>query len=122
MILISFENTKVIVFFKNLIFFYLTSLTFGGAAFMFIFFVEPQNAVLEEGHFIGTYPIKMAFLGGVLGLILIFIVSKIIKDKFKNLICDLEIGYKGKKTKIKALVDSRKSFKRANIRFRSYNC
>lgn len=122
MVLISFENTKIIVFFKNLVFFYLTSLTFGGAAFMFIFFINPQNAVLEEGHFLGTYPIKMAFLGGILGLILIVIVSKIIKDKFKDLICDLEICYKGKKIKIKTLVDSRKSFKRTNIRIRSYNC
>ncbi|MCI8310249.1 MAG: hypothetical protein HFJ45_08885 [Clostridia bacterium] len=70
----------------------------------------------------GTYPIKMALLGGLFGLVLILIVSKVIKDKFKDLICDLEILYKGKEIKIKALVDSRKFIKRTYFRIRCNNC
>ena len=107
MILIAYDNPKKIVFFKNIMFFYLVSLTFGGASFMFLFIVKPKNIVFDNGHFVGTYPIKMAILGGSIGLILVLVVSKIIKDKFKNIICDLEIVYNGKMTKIKALVDSR---------------
>ena len=106
MILISFDNKKIKVFFKNLIMFYLTSFTFGGAAFMLLFFVSPESVIYENGRFIGTYPLKITIYGGVLGFIIIILVAKFIKNKFSNTLCDLEIFFKGKVIKLKTLVDS----------------
>ena len=106
MILISFDNKKRKVFFKNLIMFYLTSFTFGGAAFMLLFFVSPESVIYENGRFIGTYPLKITIYGGILGFIIITLVAKFIKNKFSNTLCDLEIFFKGKVIKLKTLVDS----------------
>ena len=76
---------------------------------MLLFFINPQKIMLENGHFIGTYPIKIAILGGVLGFIIIAIVSRIIKERIsiKNMLYELEIFYKGKNVKVMTLVDSR---------------
>lgn len=106
MILISFDNKKIKIFLKNLIMFYLTSFTFGGAAFMLLFFVSPESIIYENGHFIGTYPLKITFFGGALGFAVIALVAKFIKNKISNTLCDLEISFKGKIIKIKTLVDS----------------
>ena len=106
MILLSFDNKKIKVFFKNLIMFYLTSFTFGGAAFMLLFFVNPESIIYEEGHFVGTYPIKIAIYGCILGFIIIFIVAKVIKSRISNTLCDLEIVFEGKTLKLKTLIDS----------------
>lgn len=105
MILISFDNKKIKVFFKNLIMFYLTSFTFGGAAFMLLFFVSPESVIYENGRFIGTYPLKITIYGGILGFIIITLVAKFIKNKFSNTLCDLEIFFKGKVIKLKTLLD-----------------
>ena len=106
MILLSFDNKKIKVFFKNLIMFYLTSFTFGGAAFMLLFFVNPDSIIYENGHFVGTYPIKIAIYGCILGFIIIFIVARIIKSRFSSTLCDLEIVLDGKSLKLKTLIDS----------------
>ena len=105
MILISFDNKKLKVFFKNLVMFYLTSFTFGGVAFMLLFFISPENVIYENGHFIGTYPIKITIIGGVLGFLIIALVAKFIKDRIQNTLCDLEIAFKGKIIHIKTLID-----------------
>jgi stage II sporulation protein GA (sporulation sigma-E factor processing peptidase) len=115
MVLIAFENYSKMSFIKNILIFYLVTLTFGGASFMFLFLCNPDKIILQGKHFIGTYPIKMSILGGLFALLLIIIVSKIVKNRFKNLICDLEIGYKGKFVKLKTFIDSRKFIKRTNF-------
>ena len=108
MILVAFENKKLKTFLKNLTMFYLTSLTFGGAAFMLLFFISPENIIYENGHFVGTYPLKIAIYGGILGFIIIAIVSKIIKNRLSasNMLCEMDIVYNGKIAKLKTLIDS----------------
>lgn len=108
MIEIAFENSNLKRLFKNIIMFYLTSLTFGGASFMLLFLINPENIIYENGRFIGTYPIKIAIIGGILGFIIIFIVSKLIKNRINssNILCELEIFYRGKNRKIKTLIDT----------------
>lgn len=106
MIITSFDNKKLKTFFKNLIMFYLTSFTFGGAAFMLLFFINPENVVYENGHFVGTYPLMIAIYGCILGFIIIALVAKIIKNKISNTLCDLEIGFRGKVVNLKTLIDS----------------
>lgn len=108
MILIAFQDYKLKKFLKELIFFYLTSFTFGGIAFMLLFFINPNNLIIENNHLIGTYPIKIAVLAGGVGFIVITIVAEIIKTNIskKSMICDLEIFYDGKYKKLKTMLDT----------------
>lgn len=108
MMKIAFEERKINKFVKILIFFYLVSFTFGGIAFMLLFFINPQNIIINENRFVGTYPLKIAVLAGGLGFIIITIVAQIIKNKLtkNNMICELEIFYKGKNKKMKTMLDT----------------
>ena len=108
MILIAFGDYNIKKVFKQITFFYLVSFTFGGIAFMLLFFVNPNNIIVDGNHFVGTYPIKMAVLSGGIGFIIISVVAKIIKDKIskKIMICELEIFYNGKVKKIKTMLDT----------------
>lgn len=108
MVLIAFQDYKFKKFIKELIFFYLTSFTFGGIAFMLLFFINPNNIVMENNHLIGTYPIKIALLSGGVGFIVITVVAEIIKSNInkKAMICDLEIFYNGKYKKLKTMLDT----------------
>jgi stage II sporulation protein GA (sporulation sigma-E factor processing peptidase) len=120
MVLIGFKNYNIKIFIKNILSLYLITLTFGGAAFMFMFFIDPEKIILKSNHFIGLYPVKMAILGGGFAFLLIILISKLVKDRIKNLICDLEVGYNGKIIKIKSFIDSRKFVERANFWRRCY--
>lgn len=108
MMKLAFKECKLNKFIKVLIFFYLVSFTFGGIAFMLLFFINPQNIIINENRFVGTYPLKITILAGGLGFFIITLVAQIIKDRFnkKSMICELEIFYKGKNKKIKTMLDT----------------
>lgn len=61
-ILISFGFKSKKRFLKNLGVFYLTSISFGGSSFMFLFLVDPKEIIYKAGHFLGLYPVKMAII------------------------------------------------------------
>lgn len=107
-ILIGFDSRKIKIIVKQLILFYLVSFTFGGISFMLLFLINPSNIVFENGLLVGSYPVKVTIIGGILGVIVIFAVSYIIKDrlKTKSMLCDLEIFYKGKYQKLKTMIDT----------------
>ena len=65
MVYVAFNGITARTFFKQLILFYLTSFTFGGVAFALLYFVNPQNILMEKGVLIGTYPIKIVLVGGI---------------------------------------------------------
>lgn len=48
MVYIAFKPLNIKMFFKELIIFYLTSFTFGGVAFALLYFVSPQNILMEK--------------------------------------------------------------------------
>lgn len=48
MIYIAFNPKNLKIFFKQLIIFYLTSFTFGGVAFALLYFINPQNILMEK--------------------------------------------------------------------------
>lgn len=108
MMLIAFNDYKIKKLIKQLLLFYLVSFTFGGIAFMLLFFIKPQNIIMKSNHLVGTYPIKITILAGILGFVVIFLIEKIIKDRLnkKSMICDLEIFYDGKIRKIKTMIDT----------------
>lgn len=108
MIKISFPKKKLFKNLKTMMYFYLVSFTFGGIAFMLLFLISPEKIIFERGHLIGTYPLKVALIGGIVGFIIINIISKIIIDKIsqKSMLCEIEIFYKGKSRKIKSMIDT----------------
>ena len=108
MMLIAFNDYKIKKLIKQLLFFFFVSFTFGGIAFMLLFFIKPQNIIIKSNHLVGTYPIKITILAGILGFVVIFLIEKIIKDRLnkKSMICDLEIFYDGKIRKIKTMIDT----------------
>ena len=108
MVYIAFHPTKIRIFLKELMIFYLTSFTFGGVTFALLYFVKPQNISFENGVLIGASPIKIILIGGIIGFIIITISFKNIKGKItkKDIICELSILLDDKKVNAKAIIDT----------------
>ena len=108
MIYISYtpENFKSMS--KLIIFFYLTSFVFGGAAFSVIYMVNTGKISIHNGILIGSYTIKTILVGIIIAFIIIVLAFKFIKSKFnkKDLLCDIKIKINEKEIKTKALVDT----------------
>lgn len=100
------KNIKNLV--KNIIIFYLTSFTFGGVALALLYFVKPENILMRNGVYVGTYPIKIAFMGGILGFIIITVAFSVIKKKInrKTIYCDIKISINERIVQTKALLDT----------------
>lgn len=105
---IGFNPQNVKQLWKNLLIFYLTSFVFGGAAFALIYIIRPQEILMKNGLFLGTYPIKTIILGAILSFILIIAVFTIVKTKItkKDMFCKIEIKLNGKIVKAKAMIDT----------------
>lgn len=108
MVYIAFGSNNIKTQIKELLVFYLTSFCFGGTAFALIYIVKPQNVLIKNGVYIGTYAFSMIIIGGVIGFILINSVFKIVKKRFskEDMKCELTIILKQKKSKIKTMLDT----------------
>ena len=108
MMRVAFSKNKTNKFIKVLVFFYLVSFTFGGIAFMLLFFINPQSIIIDNNRLVGIYPLKITILAGGVGFIIISIVAQIIKSRMtkNNMICELEIFYQGKIKRIKTMLDT----------------
>ena len=108
MVYIAFnpKNIKGIV--KELIVFYLVSFALGGCAFALLYIVKPQEIFMKDGVYIGTYPIKIALLGGIVGFIITYIAFKVVKTRMsKNeLIYDIKIKINEKELITKVMLDT----------------
>lgn len=100
------KNLKILL--KQLLIFYLVSFAFGGCAFCLLYFIRPQEILLKNGFLTGTYPIKIALLGGIVGFIIVNIAFKIVKGRItkKDMFCYIEIIFNKKSTTIKAMIDT----------------
>lgn len=105
---ITFKPPNIKSFLKHIIIFYLASFTFGGVAFALLYFVKPQNILIKDGVLVGTYPIKMILIGGILGFIIITIAFKNIKGKFtkKDMQCNIIIHKDNREANIPAIIDT----------------
>lgn len=108
MIYIAFTPKGIKSLFKHLIMFYLVSFVFGGCAFALLYFVKPEDIFMINGVYIGTYPIKIVLLGGIVGYIVIYSGFKFVKKRIskKGLIYDIEIKVNENYTKLKAMLDT----------------
>lgn len=108
MVYIAFSPRNIKWLFKYVIIFYLTSFVFGGCAFALLYYIKPQNILYNNGILKGTYPIKIAFLGAMVGLITLNVAFKLIKNRLSknDMFCNIKIGYKDKEIIVRAIIDS----------------
>lgn len=108
MVYIAFKPLNIKLFFKDLMIFYLTSFTFGGVAFALLYFISPQNILMENGVLVGTYPIKMVLAGGIVGFIIITTAFRNIKGRLtkKDMFCNIKININSKNIYTKAIIDT----------------
>lgn len=105
---ISYNSQNLKELWKDILIFYLTSFVFGGAAFALIYIVRPQDILMKNGLFLGTYPLKTVLLGAIIGFIIIITAFKLVKNKItkKDMFCELEIKLNNKIIKTKAMIDT----------------
>lgn len=105
---IAFNPQSVKRMWKDLLIFYLTSFVFGGAAFALIYIVKPQNIIMKNGLFLGTYPLKTVMLGAVIAFIIIITAFSIVKSKIskKDMFCEIETKINNKIVRTKAMIDT----------------
>ena len=108
MIYISFGTTNIKKQIKEILVFYLTSFAFGGSAFAMIYFIKPQNIIMKNGVYIGTYVFNTILIGGILGFVLINIVFKIVKRRIKkeDMNCEIIIIFNKRSVKVNSMIDT----------------
>ena len=105
---IAFNSQNVKQLWKHVLIFYLTSFVFGGAAFALMYIVKPQDILMKNGLFLGTYPIKTIMLGSIIAFIVIITAFKIVKTKIskKDMFCEVSIKLNGEKIETEAMIDT----------------
>ena len=78
---IAFNPKKLKGLIKELIVFYLVSFALGGCAFALLYIVRPQDIFMKNGVLIGTYPLKIALLGGITGFVITYVAFKVVKSR-----------------------------------------
>lgn len=108
MVYIAFGSKNIKGLFKQLILFYLVSFAFGGTAFALLYFIKPQDIFMRNGVYIGTYPIKIALLGGVVGFVITYIAFRIVKNRMDKriLIYELIVKLEDSEISVKAMLDT----------------
>ena len=108
MIYLGFNPKSIRILLKYLVIFYLTSFAFGGCAFFLLYFIRPQDILIRNGILVGTYPIKIAILGGIIGFIIINIAFNVVKGKIskKDMFCEIEVFLFNKRIQTKSMLDT----------------
>lgn len=107
-IYIAFNPQTVKQLWKDVLIFYLTSFVFGGVAFALIYVVKPQDILMKNGLFLGTYPLKTVLLAAIVAFIILIATFAIVKTKFskKDMFCEVEVELNNKKIKTRAMIDT----------------
>lgn len=108
MVYLAYHAKNIKQLSKELIFFYLTSFVFGGCAFALLYFIKPQEILMRNGTYIGTYPLKVAILGGIVGFTITVIAFRFIKKRIskKDMYSKITIYFNEKNITITALLDT----------------
>ena len=108
MVYIAYNAKNIKLLMKQIVIFYLTSFVFGGCAFALLYFVKPQEILMKNGMYIGTYPLKIALLGGIVGFAITVVAFKVVKYRMtkKDMFCEITIYMKEKSVKAKAMIDT----------------
>ena len=105
---IAYNPQNVKNMWKYLVIFYMTSFVFGGAAFALIYIVKPQDILMKNGLFLGTYPLKTIILGTIVAFVVIFTSFKLVKSKIskKDMFCTIKININKVEIETKAMIDT----------------
>lgn len=108
MVYIAFNPKNMKGMIKELIIFYLVSFTLGGCAFALLYLVKPQEIFMKNGVYIGTYPIKIALLGGLVGFVIVYTAFRSIKNKMSKseLLYNISIKINEKELTTKVILDT----------------
>ena len=108
MVYIAFFPKNLKMLLKEIIIFYLTSFCFGGAAYYLLYYIKPVQINNINKILTGSYPIKIAILGGILGFFIIIISFKIIKNKIgkSSIFYNIDIGLNNKICSLKVILDT----------------
>ena len=108
MVYIAFNPQNMKKMWKDLLLFYLTSFVFGGAAFALIYIVKPQDILMKNGLFLGTYPLKTILLGSIIAFVIIIAAFTAVRTKItkKDMFCEVEILCNEKNIKTTAMIDT----------------
>lgn len=103
-----FGSREIKEFLRELLIFYLTSFTFGGVTFALLYFISPGNILFENGTLVGTYPLKMILIGGLIGFFIIIISFKSIKNKLckRDMLCNISMIFEDGKVDVNAIIDT----------------
>ena len=107
-IYISFTPKSFKELIKMIIFFYLTSFVFGGAALGMIYMVNMGKVSIQNGMIIGNYTMKTIAIGAIVAFIIVILAFKFVKSKFNksDLFCSITIKINNKEIKTKAMLDT----------------
>lgn len=108
MVYIAYYPKNIKLCLKELLLFYLVSFVFGGCAFALLYIIKPQNILMKNGVYIGTYPVKVAIIGALVGFIITYLAFKLIKGRItkKNVFYEVTIIFKGKIVEVTAMLDT----------------
>ena len=105
---IAYNPQKLKKMWKDIVIFYLTSFAFGGVAFALIYIVKPQEILMKNGLFLGTYPLKTVLLGAIVGFAIITTAFKLVKTQIskKDMFCEIEFKLNEEKINTRAMIDT----------------
>ena len=108
MVYIAYQPPKLKQLIRQVIIFYLTSFLFGGVAFALIYVIKPQEILMKNGLFLGTYPLKTIFIGAIIATIILITGFKIVKNKIskKDMYFNIKIIIEKKQVETTAIVDT----------------
>ena len=108
MVYIAYKPQSLKILLKQILIFYLTSFLFGGVAFALIYVVKPQEILMRNGLFLGTYPLKTVFLSAIIASVIGIFGFKIVKNKIskKDMYCQIIIKLNNKEIQTTAMVDT----------------
>ena len=108
MVYIAYKPQNIKKLGKNVLIFYLTSFVFGGVAFALIYVIKPQDILMKNGLFLGTYPLKTVFISAIIAAIILIMGFKIVKTKIskKDIYCKVKIILNNKEVETMAMVDT----------------
>lgn len=108
MVYIAYKPKNIKILSKQILIFYLTSFLFGGVAFALIYVIKPQEILMKNGLFLGTYPLKSVFLAAIIASIICILGFKIVKNKIskKDMFYKVIITINKKQIETTAMVDT----------------
>lgn len=108
MVFLAYIPKSIKQLLKELLIFYLISFAFAGCAIFLLYIVKPENIIIRNGVFIGSYPLKIVSLGGIIGFFIVCAAFKSVKNKMstKDMVCNLKIRIDQNEIKVRSLIDS----------------